>query len=275
MIDDMVAYSTDGVHWFFEDGSMVTDVVVNQELIIEFIASRRSGLSPRSIESYIDTFKRFVGCKPSDFNKRLNALGLGNSKLHHWRNLSVFCNWLVDCRKLTRKPRLPKPYIEDKIQPVVTHEQLSVLLDSCICDRDKAILLLLFESGLRLSEALRIEKKDIDFEHKRVRVVIKGNRQAFAVFQTDTYLKDWFSHHNTFELGKSGLHSIVRRLVASTGIGFSIHALRRGFAVELTRQGIPGRIVQELGHWQDYKMLQHYTKGLSFEQAEKVYRSNT
>jgi len=86
------------------------------------------------------------------------------------------------------------------------------------------------------------------------------------------YLKEWFTTHTTFELNRNGLHSVVRRLVSSTGIPFTIHALRRGFAVELTRQGLPSRIVQELGHWQDYKMFQHYTKSLSFEQAEKVYR---
>jgi len=260
--------------WELPNGTIIREVVVSQALISEFIASRRSGLSRRTIESYKDTLRRFIGCHPNEFNQRLVSLHLGNSSLNHYRNLKVLLGWLVASGKLSGQPLFPKPHIERKILAVVVREDMPKLLEHCGCLRDKALITLLFESGLRLSEAQRIKSTDIDWHRKRIAVLVKGNRRAYAVFESPQLLAQWYDAHNTWELSVEGIKTMLARLTLASGIQANAHCFRRGFAVELTRRQLPTRTIQQLGHWLSPAMVAHYTEGLSFEVAEEAYHNN-
>ena len=72
--------------------------------------------------------------------------------------------------------RVDAPKISKRLLPTVTLEQLDVLLDAAANPRDKAIVSLLFDSGLRLSEVANIKVADIDWDSSTIRVVVKGNR---------------------------------------------------------------------------------------------------
>ena len=70
--------------------------------------------------------------------------------------------------------------------PSITYEQLQILLDSADDLRDKCIISLLFDSGLRLNEICTIKCSDINWEELTLRVTIKGNREAKAPFTSNT-----------------------------------------------------------------------------------------
>ncbi len=80
--------------------------------------------------------------------------------------------------KYVRAPRLGK-----LILPSLTREQVSALLDKVDNFRDKAIISLLTESGLRLSELVNIRPLDLDWESRTVRVIGKGRKEALAPFE--------------------------------------------------------------------------------------------
>lgn len=63
--------------------------------------------------------------------------------------------------------------------------------------RDKAIIALFVENGLRLSELVDITLDRIDWSSRIVGVVGKGRKEAYAPFGelTEKYLKEWLAHY--------------------------------------------------------------------------------
>ena len=91
-----------------------------------------------------------------------------------------------------RAPKLGKP-----ILPSLEQQQVLFLLDQTDNLRNKAIISLFAESGLRLSELVDIKLSDIDWQHRIIKVVGKGNKEAYAPFgeQTKKYLRDWLTQY--------------------------------------------------------------------------------
>jgi integrase/recombinase XerC len=74
------------------------------------------------------------------------------------------------------------PKVEKKIVPSLIPQQLDYLIDQAECVRDKAIISLFVDSGLRLSELANIEQANIDWQHRLIKVVCKGDKEGLATF---------------------------------------------------------------------------------------------
>ncbi len=87
---------------------------------------------------------------------------------------------------------MPAPRVGKLIFPSLTIEQVKFLLDAVENKRDRAIIALLTESGLRLSELTNIKPQDIDWDAHTIRVIGKGRKEAYAPFGTlsEGYLKE-------------------------------------------------------------------------------------
>jgi integrase/recombinase XerC len=133
---------------------------------------------------------------------------------------------------------------------------------------------LLFDSGCRLGEVLGIKDTDFDWQKSTVTVIGKGNKQRKAPFTKDTgkLLKQWFSQHKTFELKRSGIQMMLKRLEQNTGITCNAHCFRRGFAINQLKQGRSTRVVQQLGGWESIAMVEKYSEQLSQEDALELYQ---
>ena len=157
--------------------------------------------------------------------------------------------------------------------------------------RDRALLELMYASGLRASEAIGLQVGDIDLEDQMLRargkgskerVVPVGHRAAEAVGRylahgrsklvgnrAETHL---FVNFRGGALTRQGLYKIVRRHAVSAGLEdrMSPHTLRHTFATHLLAGGCDLRSVQEmLGH-ADVATTQLYTH-LSSERLKDVY----
>jgi integrase/recombinase XerD len=157
--------------------------------------------------------------------------------------------------------------------------------------RDRALLELMYASGLRASEATDLEVGDIDFSRNFLRARGKGSkerivplgRQAAAAIQA--YLRSGrpkllgerleprlFVNYRGGPLSRQGLYKIVQRHARTAGLAerMSPHTLRHTFATHLLAGGCDLRSVQEmLGH-ADISTTQLYTH-LSGEQLRDVY----
>jgi integrase/recombinase XerC len=78
------------------------------------------------------------------------------------------------------------PKVAKKLLPSVTPEQFDTLPDATDSLRDKAMVALLLDSGLRLSELASIRSKDMDLSNNTLRVMAKGNREARDAFTSNT-----------------------------------------------------------------------------------------
>ena len=158
-----------------------TKLSSSDRFLTEFLNSRRQGISPRTTEFYEACLKPFVNnysLTPNDINSFLASLSCKNGRNAYYRALRAFCNWLhrqgyihenpitrVDPRKMTRV-----------ILPSLTPEQVDYLIANAKNVRDKAIISLFADSGIRLNELLHIKEGDIDLDSMTVTVWGKGGK---------------------------------------------------------------------------------------------------
>lgn len=139
-------------------------------------------------------------------------------------------------------------------------------------DRDQAILMLMFASGLRASEVVNLTFSQIDFENRIMKISGKGNKDRLVPFTTSarssllTYINGYrkqlmgdkdndegyiFLNSKGNKLTTRGLEFILNEIERKTGLYGKIHPhmLRHSFATKLLNRGADLRTIQELlGH---------------------------
>jgi len=157
--------------------------------------------------------------------------------------------------------------------------------------RDRALLELMYASGLRASETIDLEVGNVDLEGGLVRARGKGSKERIvpvggtAIAALRAYLgrgrpplvkaqgeRQLFLNQRGGPLTRQGLYKIVQRYARAAGLDgrMSPHTLRHSFATHLLAGGCDLRSVQEmLGH-ADISTTQMYTH-LSGEDLKKVY----
>jgi len=252
--------------------------VFTSYLFDKFITNRTSGTSQKTITLYHFALDKFIGYSltPEGINAYLNSLTCGNAKHNYFRCIKTLCRWLYQNDYIQSNPieKVSPPKRQTKLLPAISKEQLQTLLEHCeaheSCERDKAIINLLWYSGMRLSEVANVKAKDFDWDKGTVIVLGKGNkyRKALAIG------KQWFATHDSFEVTARCIQTMLQRLTIETGIHCNPHSFRRGFCVHQVKSGLSTRVVQALGGWEQLTMVEHYSKSLSFDDALDVYHKN-
>ena len=246
-----------------------------KELFDKFVQSRPQGISNRTLESYDYTLKGFIGYPiiAEGISLYLSRLTCKNGKLKFYHCLKALCSWLWQSGFIIDNPikRVLPPRIQKRILPAVSKEQLETLINHCHCERDKALITLLWYSGMRISEAVNIRVSDFNWEEGTVVVLGKGNRYRKCL-AGNGLVKQWFSEYDSFEVAKSGAQTMLKRLKAESGIACNAHSFRRGFCVHQVKSGLSTRVVQALGGWESITMVERYSRSFGFDGALELYR---
>ena len=185
------------------------------------------------------------------------------------------------------RARLPKVLSRDEVVRLLAQPQGS----SPAAYRDRALLETMYACGLRASEAISLELRDVDLEAGILRTRGKGSKERLvpiggkAIESLDVYLEKVrprlvgvrddtrvFVNLRGGGLSRQGLYKIVQRHARSAGLErrMSPHTLRHTFATHLLAGGCDLRSLQEmLGH-ADIGTTQIYTH-LSAERLRDVY----
>jgi integrase/recombinase XerD len=183
-----------------------------------------------------------------------------------------------------------------KLPEVLSYAEVQRLLaqprgDEPTSIRDRALLELMYASGLRASETISLDVSDVDLEHGIVRATGKGSKErlvpvgAKAIAAVRVYLRSGrpelvrepderrlFLNFRGGPLTRQGLYKVIQRHAREVGLAerMSPHTLRHSFATHLLVGGCDLRSVQEmLGH-ADVATTQLYTH-LSGERIKEVY----
>ena len=260
------------------------------KLLSNFIQSRRQGLSPHTLhfyQAYLTRASVVVGLNVTGQNiaQFLDSLQCSNGGKHaYYRALRASYNWLYSRKSgYNLNPQdnpiliVESPKVENKILPSLTTEQLDIVIDQAECLRDKAIISLFADSGLRLSELANINPDNIDWDNHLLKVWCKGNKEGLAPFgdRTESLLRDWLSSYNAngrlWDINQWGISTMLRRLSIKTGISFSAHTLRRTFASILAKRGVDSLHIKRLGRWESIQMVERYARSVRFEDSLKLY----
>ncbi len=203
----------------------VRDIAVNTKAVGEylhlFLQSRQAmEVSPGTLNFYRVKLGRFLSELNLDAAQRQDIEGfllqfknLGNRHAYY-RAIKTFYNWreemfgLPSPMRHMKAPKLPKLILSS-----ITRDEVFKLIESAHSNRDKAIIALFTESGLRLSELTNIQPQDIDWDTRTVKVMCKGGTERLAPFGdlAGKYLKSWLSEYepngNLWGVNKWGIIS--------------------------------------------------------------------
>ncbi len=263
---------------------------VLSKLLSNFLISRREGISPRTIafyEGYLNLAKDVVGINITgrQITLFLDALQCKMGGKHaYYRALRSFYNWLYSPRSgCNLNPQdnpilmVDSPKVEKRILPSLTPEQLDYLIEQAGNVRDKAIISLFADSGLRLSELANINPHNIDWQHRLIKVTCKGNKEGMATFgeRTESLLREWLSQYSPngrlWDVSQWGICWMLRKLSAETGLSCNAHTFRRTFASILAKRGLDSLHIKRLGRWESIEMVERYTRSVKFEDSLKLY----
>jgi integrase len=253
------------------------------DLLTHFIESRRQGTSQRTIQFYRTFLTPFLSKYPltsEGVRSFLSGLKCGNTKHTYYRAIHALCNWAVKEGYLVDNPikNVEVPKIKKIVLPSLTNEQVDYLIEQADTLRNKVIISLFADSGMRLSELTSIKVSQIDWENCLITIWGKGGKQRKAPFTERTarllgeYVCKNGSEDNIWHLSTWGIISVLRRLEEKTGLPCNPHTFRRTFASNLHRAGLDVEHIMRLGGWESLDMVLRYTKSVKFEESLRLYR---
>jgi site-specific recombinase XerD len=296
-----------------------------EELIDSWeISLRARDLSAKTIRSYLDTAKalcRFLGQRgmPSDSEgvhadhirlfliherERTSAASAGT----HFRNLSVWFNWIIKEkeRTLSSSPveRADQPQVTRKARRYLTDGDIRALLNACAGDdfidrRDTAIIRILADNGARVGglAGVRYTPRDADtndvyVRQRRIRIRLKGGNERLVPFGAkaatalDRYIRVRARHpqanspwlwlgvkgRSTVHMTDSGIRQMLERRGRQADVpGVHPHRFRGTAAHELLAAGASeGTVMRVLG-WTTRDMVDLYTEELADQRAFEAH----
>ncbi len=262
-----------------------------------YIKLERS-LSPNSVEAYlrdVQKLRQFIemthpaqrpltvtGDHLQEFIEYINALGIGaHSQARILSGIKAFYKFLVFEERLENDPTklIEGPKLGRKLPDTLSYPEIEKLFEAIDLSkpeggRNRAMLEILYSSGLRVSELVGLTRSNLYFDVGFIRVTGKGNKERLvpvgrdAIRYTTIYLEEirgqsphkaaqkGFENHvflnrNGRSLTRVMVFTIIKNLAMKVSLKKTIspHTFRHSFATHLIEGGADLRAVQEmLGH---------------------------
>lgn len=251
---------------------------------LQFCTVRRLGTQDFSLAT-VRTFLSSLGTHKYARNTTLRKIAA----------LRSFANYLLERGYIKQNPfkLLPAPKREKLLPKFLNTTETNRLLDTAaengrLTARNRALMELIYSSGLRRSEVTGLKIADVDFFNGVVKVLGKGNKERFVPVTATALqaLRDYlatrphpqpadalFLNKNGTPLTGDGLAYIFKQLAIRSSIARKIspHSLRHSFATHLLNNGCDLRSLQEmLGH-KSLLATQVYTH-VSLDKLKSVYK---
>ena len=225
--------------------------------LLDFMAKRvAAGAKPRSTARQLSSFRRFFryimreGLRDTDPTADIEMPRIGRS--------------------------LPKTLSEDEVEALLGAPNT----DEPLGHRDRAMLELLYATGLRVSELINLKQSQINFNQGVLRIVGKGDRERLIPLtdESQRWIRDFidgarmeillerqtdylFPTRRGDRMTRQAFWHIIKRYAEKAGIRkkMSPHSLRHAFATHLLNRGADLRVVQLLLGHSDLSTTQIYT----------------
>lgn len=271
-----------------EVGLVVSDV--EDKLQIYLAVKKLDGLSIRTLKNYNYNLIKFSdmlrkplatvttmdirmflanrckNMKPSSTNEQMFVL-------------KSFFSWLFIEEYIPKNPTLKlKPTKEpSRLRHALSVDEIEILRQKCENIREKALLEFTYSSGCRLAEIVGIDKEDINWTNKTLKVIGKGNKERVVCFNTKAkyLLQEYLLSRNDnnpalfvcnkgehTRLGKRSIQREITIIAERANLGKAIypHLLRHSIATHLLAAGMALHNVQALLGHSDPKTTEIYAE---------------
>jgi integrase/recombinase XerD len=248
------------------------------------------GYSPKTRRAYAGHVRRFLewleaaGGDPG--SPREADLRRHVGELLEWKGVShSYANQCVSALKflyehVLERPvgalRLPRPKVERKLPVVLSREEVKRIFRAVRNRKHRALLMLVYSSGLRVGEVVRLRPEDLDTERGLLHVrQAKGRKDRYvmlspvAVRAVEAYVRFYEPTRWLFpgqrprrHLHERSVQHLFARACRRAGIRkhATVHTLRHSFATHLLEKGVNLRYIQELLGHKSPKTTQVYTR---------------
>ncbi len=242
--------------------------------------------SENTIRTYADMFREFI-----NYNFRLDIKSIDEP------TIIVYLRYLVMERKVSSSYQnqainaikfyyekvlggqrkfyfVERPLKEKTLPLVLSEEEVKILLSNVSNIKHKAILMVGYSAGLRVSEIVNLKSKDIDSDRMQIRISqSKGKKDRYTILASRTLdiLREYFNIYQPgdwlFEGWRGQKYSvksvqqILKNAVKAAGIKkkITVHTLRHSFATHLLEHGTDLRYIQSLLGHQTVQTTEIYT----------------
>lgn len=252
-------------------------------------------LSNNTLKSYLNDLKDFdiffkgnvVNNTYDDLKKYIATIQDKNSRTisHYITVINSFYTFLVNDNIIKENPcsNISSPKNARKLPTYLTEDEVNKLLNINLLTpydyRNKAMLELLYATGLRITELCNLKLIDVDVQNCFIRVMGKGKKERIVpvtdlalkyltIYVTEyrnIILKDkvsdyLFISNSLTNISRQGFFKILKKECKRAGIekNVSPHVLRHSFATHLLKNGADLRIIQELLGHEDISTTQIY-----------------
>ncbi|MCI7554872.1 MAG: tyrosine recombinase [Tenericutes bacterium] len=251
--------------------------------------------SMNTINSYLSDIKEYQEFKKGDIlsTKKEDILAYlktiknleSTTISHKISSLKSFFKYYQKREKIKVNPlaNIKSPKIAKKLPTYLTLEEVSKLLDVEIKSpydaRNKAILELLYSSGIRISELCNMQTSNYDSYECIIRLIGKGSKERiiplgdYAISVLEDYINNYrpkinkkninsiFINNRGDAISRQFIFKVIKKECLKKGIrkNVSPHTLRHTFATHLLQNGADLRIIQELLGHENISTTQIYT----------------
>ena len=277
------------VKTFAENEAPKTEISNDEFLKMFLDAKRIEGCSDRTIKYYRVTIEHLLKNVVSPIRKitteMMRAYLVDYQKINNCgkttvdnirRNISSFFSWLEEEDYILKSPmrRIHKIKTQKTVKNIISDEEIEKLRDNCKNIRDTAMIDLLYSTGIRVGELVKLNIEDIDFSERECVVFGKGDKERRVYFDAKLkiHLKNYIESRKDNNpalfvtlnapydrLKISGVEIRIRELGRMLNLEkVHPHKFRRTMATRAIDKGMPIEQVQKiLGHSQIDTTMQY------------------
>lgn len=274
---------------FAENAPQKTDLSNFEYLKLFLDAKKIEGCSERTIDYYRKTVEHLISTVSTPVRKitteEMREYLANYQKINNCsnvtvdnirRNISSFFSWLEEEDYILKSPmkRIHKIKTKTVVKSVISDETIEKLRDHCDEIRDLAMIDLLYSTGMRVGELVRLNRDDINLENRECIVYGKGDKERRVYFdaKAKVHLREYLSRRSDTNpalfvtlnsphkrLKISGVEIRIRALGRSVSLErIHPHKFRRTMATRAIDKGMPIEQVQKiLGHSQIDTTMQY------------------
>ena len=194
---------------------------------------------------------------------------------------------IIDANILKRKIKLREP---DFLPRAIAPDDVRKILGAIEDPKDRALVLILLRTGMRIGEVLSLTMNDIDLRDRKIHIY-EGEKNCLGrvVYLSDDALmalrvwlkerdktKEYLFYGKRKQLCYSWAHDTFARYLRETGLqnkGYTIHSLRHTFASELLNAGMRLECLQLLLGHRSIEITRRYARLTDKSRAEEYFRA--